>query len=155
VREIFVIPLLVGLAVSPRRRPLVMATAVVAALALVHANLAGDILSADGKETPFGNRGLGIRYVLGAVSPSNQPFGWLLGVAGTVLGLVGLRRCWDDDLASRLLLPFAAVMIPVTVLLGRVYWDLSFGPALACFVPAGLHAVSAYRASTSARKRPV
>jgi hypothetical protein len=155
VREIFVLPLLIGLVVTGRRRSLAVAAAVVASLALVHADLARDILSADGKEAPFGKSGLGIRYILSAISPSGQPFGWLLGVAGTVLGLIGLRRRWSDDLAARLLLPFAAVMIPLTGFLGRVYWDLSFGPALACFVPAGLQAMSAYLESTSARKRPV
>ena len=37
----------------------------------------------------------------------------------------------------------------------RSYWGLAFGPALACFVPAGLGALERYRARTSARNLPV
>jgi hypothetical protein len=154
-REIFVLPLLVGFAVSPRRRPWIVALAVVLGLALLHADLAREILSAEGKEAPFGKSGLGPRYLLSALSPSAQPGGWLVGVTGTILGLLGLRLRWAEDPAARLLLPFVAVMIPLTWFLGRVYWGLAFGPALACFAPAGLHTVSSYLASTGAKKRPV
>ena len=154
-REIYVLPLLVGLAVVPRRRAWVVALVIVGALGALHAGLAADILDPQGKEAAFGKSGLGPRYVLSALSPSDQPVGWLLGLAGGVLGALGLRRCWNADDAARLILPFAAVMVPLTVFLGREYWGLAFGPAVACFAPAGLAALERYRASTSARNLPV
>ena len=154
-REIYVLPLLIGLAVAPRRRAWVAAAVVVGALGAVHAVMAADILDPQGKEAAFGKSGLGLRYILSALSPSDQPLGWVLGVAGGVLGVVGLRRRWNEDAAARLVLPFAAIMVPLTVFLGREYWGLAFGPAVACFAPAGVAALQHYRASTSARNLPV
>jgi hypothetical protein len=139
-REIFVIPLLIGLVVVPRRgrRAWVAAVVVVAGLGLLHAILATHVLAAHGREAPFGKSGLGIRYVLSALSPSDQPFGWGIGVLTLVLGFGGLFRRWSEDAGARVLLVFAAAMVPLTVLIGREYWGLAFGPALACFVPAAL-----------------
>ena len=154
-REIYVLPLLFGLALVPRRRPWVVAVIVVGALGAVHAGLAADILDPNGREAAFGKSGLGPRYILSALSPSDQPLGWLLGALGGVLGGLGLHRWWKDDPAVRLVLPFAAVMVPLTVLLGREYWGLAFGPAVMCFAPAGLAALDRYRARTSARNLPV
>jgi len=158
-REIYVIPLLIGLVVAPRRRPWWAAVAVVGALGLLHAGLAHQVLSTHGKEAPFGASGLSLHYILSALSPSDQPLGWLVGVVGGVLGFVGLRSRWDTDPATRLLLPFAIVMVPLTVLIGREYWGEAFGPAVACFMPAGLAAWERYRAraraSTGARNCPV
>ena len=154
-REIYVLPLLIGVAVAPRRRAWVAAVVVVGGLAVLHAGLAADIQDPQGREAAFGKSGLGLGYILSALSPSSQPLGWLLGIAGGVLGAVGLRRRWAEDAAARLLLPFAAAMAPLTVFLGREYWGLAFGPAVACFAPAGLAALERYRASTSARNLPV
>lgn len=154
-REIYVLPLLFGLTVAPRRRAWLAAVAVVGGLGLLHASLAADILDPEGREAAFGKSGLGLHYIVSALSPSDQPVGWVLGVIGGVLGAVGLGRRWNDDAAARLILPFAVVMVPLTVFLGREYWGLTFGPAVACFVPAGLVALQSYRDSTSARKRPV
>lgn len=139
-REIFVIPLLVGLIVVPRRgrRAWLAAVAVVVGLGVLHAVLAADVLAEHGREAPFGKSGLGIQYVLSALSPSDQPFGWGLGVLTMVLGFGGLARRWGEDTGARMLLVFAAVMVPLTIFLGREYWGLAFGPALACFVPAAL-----------------
>ena len=149
-REIYVLPLLLGLAVAPRRRAWVGAVVVVAGLAFVHAGLASDILSPDGREAAFGKSGLSPGYVLSALSPSDRPLGWLFGIAGGILGFLGLRRLWPDDAAARVILPFAAVMAPLTVLVGREYWGLAYGPAVACFAPAALAALSArYRASAA------
>ncbi len=155
-REIYVLPLLIGLVVAPRRRAWVAAVVVVAGLGLLHAGLASDILSPDGREAAFGKSGLGPRYVLSALSPSDRPLGWLLGMGGGALGLVALRRRWATDAAARTLLPFVAVMVPLTVFIGREYWGLAFGPAVACYAPGALAAVSArYRTSTSAGNGPV
>lgn len=145
-REIYVLPLLVGLVVVPRRRAWVVAVAVVAALGFLHAGLARDAISAGGREAAFGKSGLSPTYILSALSPADRPVGWLLGIAGDVLGFLGLRRRWSDDAAARLVLPFAAAMVPLTVFLGREYWGLAFGPVVACFAPAGLVALGRFRA---------
>lgn len=154
-REIFVLPLLVGLVISPRRRPWVVAVVVVGALGILHAVLASDILVPDGREAAFGKSGLSPSYILSALSPSDRPLGWVLGMVGNALGFLGLQRWRKDDLAARLVLPFALVMVPLTIFLGREYWGLAFGPAVACFAPAGLAALERYRESTSARNLPV
>ena len=127
-REIFVLPLLVGLVVVPRRRAWVGVVAVAVGLGVLHAVLAADVLADQGREAPFGQSGLGPRYILSALSPSDQPFGWLIGIPTVVLGFLGLRRRWADDPAAKMLLPFAAMMVPITVFLGREYWGLAFGP---------------------------
>ena len=62
----------------------------------------------------------------------------MIGIPSLVLGFFGLAQRWREDAGARLLLPFAAVMVLLTVLVGREYWSLTFGPALACFVPAAL-----------------
>ena len=139
VRELYVIPLLLGLALAPRRRAWWVAVGAVAALVLLHAGLAADVLSEKGREASFGaSDGLSVQYALNAVSPSDRPAGWVIGMAGGVLGVLGLRRRWDVDGAARLLLVTAAVMVPLAIFLGRNYWGLTFGPAVACFAPAGL-----------------
>ncbi len=148
-REIYVIPLLIGLVVAPRRRPWWIAVAIVGALGLVHAGLAAEILAAHGREAKFGASGLSPYYVLSALSPSDRPFGWLVGTVGGVLGFVGMRRRWTTDAAARLLLPFAALMVPLTVLIGREYWGLAFGPAIACYAPVALARLGAAREASS------
>jgi hypothetical protein len=96
------------------------------------------VLADQGREAPFGQSGHGLRYVLSALSPSDRIFGWVIGIPSLVLGFFGLWQRWGEDDGARLLLPFAGVMVLLTVLVGREYWSLTFGPALACYVPAAL-----------------
>ena len=153
-REIYILPLVLGLALAPRRRPFWIALAAVGALGSLHAVLAQQILDAGGKEAAMGaSEGLSVRYVLNAISPSDAPAGWFVGVAGFALGFAGLRARWPVDPAARLLLLFAAAMVPLTVFVGRNYWSLTFGPVLACYVGAAVAA--SVRARTSARNLPV
>lgn len=151
-REIFVLALLAGLVVSARRWIWVTVVVVVAGLGLLHVILATDVLADRGREAAFGKSGLGIRYILSALSPSDQAFGWLIGIPGLVLGFWGLARTWEQDAGARMLLPFAAAMAPMTVFASREYWSLAFGPALACYVPAAL---TDLRARIGARNWPV
>jgi hypothetical protein len=153
-REIFVLPLLVGVVVAARRWVWVAVVVVAAGLGLLHVILATDVLETQGREAAFGKSGLSPRYILSALSPSDRPVGWLIGVPTLVLGFRGLWRRWADDPAARMLLPFAAAMVPLTVFFGREYWGLAFGPVLACYVPAALSGWRrpwAPRASTGAR----
>ncbi len=150
-REIYVLPLLFGLVLVPRRRAWAATLVVVVVLGVVHADLASDVLADQGREAPFGQSGHGFRYVLSALSPSDRIFGWVIGIPSLVLGFFGLARRWREDYGARVLLPFAGVMVLLTVLVGREYWSLTFGPALACFVPAALAQLSAsYRAERQA-----
>ena len=137
-RELFVLALVIGLVVVPRRRAWIAATVVVAALGVLHVVLADDVLAAHGREAPLGESWLRIRFILGALSPSNQPFGWLIGIPTVILGFWGLARRWSEDVGARMLLLFAGVMVPLTVIASREYWGLTFGPVLACFVPAAI-----------------
>lgn len=141
IREIYLIPLVIGLVVADRRRAWLPALAVVGMAGALHFNLASDVLSAGGREPRFGASGLGLDYILSAISPSDRPLGWLVGVGGLILGTWGLHRRWSGDVAARLLLAFSLVMVPLTILFGRQYWGLTFGPALACYVPAALSRV--------------
>jgi hypothetical protein len=152
VREIYVIPPVIALVVAPRRRPWWVALTVVGSLALVHAGLAGGILSPDGKEAHFGaSHGISLHYVLNALSPSDRPFGWLVGLLGTTLGLAGMRARWTSDPAARLLLLFAAAILPLSVFIGRNYWSLTYGPVLACYVPA---AIASHRLRAATLRHP-
>ena len=137
-REIYVLPLLFGLVLVPRRRAWAATLVVVVVLGVIHADLASGVLADQGREAAFGQSGHGFRYILSALSPSDRIFGWVIGIPSLVLGFFGLAQEWREDAGARLLLPFAAVMVLLTVLVGREYWSLTFGPALACFVPAAL-----------------
>ena len=72
-REIYVLPLLFGLILVPRRRAWLATLAVVVGLGVLHAVLATDVLADQGREAPFGQSGHGFRYVLSALSPSDRP----------------------------------------------------------------------------------
>jgi hypothetical protein len=154
-RELYVLPLVLSVAVARRRTPALVAVAVVAVAGLVHVHFAQAILSPNGKEAAFGKSGLSPRYILSALGPSDRPLGWLVGVVGGAAGFWALRDTWASDPAARVLLPFAAAMVPLTVFFGREYWGLAFGPAVACFAPAVLCSMRAYLASTGARNLPV
>jgi hypothetical protein len=137
-RETYAVAFLAGLVLAERRKPFWIAAAVLAALAAVHVALAQQALSAHGREPGFGASGLSVHYVLSALSPSDRPFGWIVGLAGGLLGVVGLVRLQATDRAARLVLLVAAVLVPATIFVGREYWGITFGVAVACFAPAGL-----------------
>lgn len=136
-RETYAIAFLAGLVWTKDRRwwwPTMVGLAVFAG---VHAQLASSVLARRGLETPFGASGLGLRYVLTAIGPGDQPLAWALGIAGGALGLWGLTAQWRHDRGARTLLTFAVAMYPATILVGRTYWGLAFGAAVAGFAPAG------------------
>ena len=61
----------------------------------------------------------------------------MIGLVGGVLRIDGLAPAWDGDAAARLLLPFAAIMVPLTVLIGGVL-GLAFDPVVAVLPAGGL-----------------
>jgi Predicted membrane protein (DUF2079) len=139
-RELYAVLFVVGFLFAPKRRPWAIVGAALVALAAIHAALASSILSAHGREAAFGSGSRGVTYVLTAISPSGSVLGWLIGAATTVGGIwaVASRSRGHDRGVERMVLLYVAVMIPLTLILGRDYWDLTYGPLLACFVPAAV-----------------
>jgi hypothetical protein len=129
VRELFVLSLLAGLVLGRRRRPWLVALAVVAVAGYVHAQLAQDVLDPNGFDPPLKALELFLTYLSpgksGAVSMT-------LGVLLLVAAAVGLWRHRD-----RRELWFAAASLgPVLVAGaygGRSYWTLTWcAAASAC-----------------------
>ena len=120
------------------RRPLWAAAAVLVVLGGVHVWLAQGALSAHGHENALRNGTLGVRFAVNVVSPSDDPLGWVLGLASLALGGLGFVRRWRVDPAARLLAATAAVLIPATIAVGREYWALTYGVGVATYVPAGV-----------------
>jgi hypothetical protein len=136
-RELYGVLFVFGFVFAPRRQVWLGVGLVLAGLAAVHASLAASVLSAHGREAPFGNGVRGVHYVLSSLSPFDTPLGLVVGVVSTVGALIALawaaRR--GEHRLERMVLAFAVVMIPATVLFGRVYWALCFAPLLACYLP--------------------
>jgi hypothetical protein len=157
IRETYVLAFIAGLVWSKDRRTWWPALGALAVLGALHGWAAASVLSAHGKETPFGTSGLGYRYILSAVSPGNKPLAWALGLVGGVLGLIGLASRWATDRGARMVATFAAVMYPATIFMGRVYWGLAFGVAVAVFAPSGYTSTISrsffFRSPISSRRR--
>jgi hypothetical protein len=136
-RELYAVLFVAGLLFTPRRRSWAAVGMALVALAAIHAALASSVLSAHGREAAFGSGGRGLTFVLTAVSPSGSVLGWLIGVVTLIGGTWSLasRSRVNDPAVERMVLVYVAVMIPLTLLVGRDYWDLTYGPLLACFVP--------------------
>ena len=136
-RELYAVLFVAGLMFTPRRRPWAVVAMALVALAAVHAALASSVLAAHGREAAFGSGGRGLMYVLTAISPSGSVLGWLIGILTTVGGIWALapRVTVHENAMERIVSGYVAVMIPLTLVLGRDYWGLTFGPLLACFVP--------------------
>jgi hypothetical protein len=139
-RELYGVLFLAGLVFAPKRRPWVIAGLVLLGLAAVHVAYTSSILVAHGREPAFGSGSRGLAHALSSISPSDRALGWLVGAAGTVAGLwyLAARGREPGARVERMALAFAAAMVPVTILLGRVYWGLTYGPLLACFMPEAL-----------------
>jgi hypothetical protein len=136
-RELYALALVVGVA-SRRRWRWLPAVVGVVALLVTHFVLAARVTSASGYEPPLGTDHYSVRYVLSMLSPADRPVAWLVGLACLALGFAGLQaaRSVGRDSAAQPMLVYVAVMVPTAVLLGRSYWSLTFGPLLACYVPA-------------------
>jgi hypothetical protein len=137
-RETYAVAFVAGLLWTGRRRPFWMAAAALVVLGGVHVWLAQAALSPHGKENALHNGTLGLRFVLNVISPVDEPLGWALGVAGTVLGAIGFAVRWADDRGARVLAVTAALLVPATIAVGREYWALTYGIGIACYAPAGL-----------------
>lgn len=136
-RELYALAFM-GLLWKNRRRPVAwVVTVLLAAYAVVHGSNARRILVSDGKEAPFGNLDESGSYFLSALSPSDRPLGWSIGMVTIVGGAVGLYFARRHP-ASALATLHCGGLAVVTLLLGRAYWGFTFGPLLAAFAPAAL-----------------
>jgi hypothetical protein len=137
-RELYGALFLFGFLLAPKRRPWLVVGLCLVALGLIHVHYASSILSAHGREASFGNDTRDLAHALTSISPSGSTLGWTIGLLTTIGGVgalnSGLRTSRRN--ADSMVLGFGFVMIPFTIVFGRVYWDLTYGPLLASFAPA-------------------
>lgn len=121
---------------SHHRRHWLAAAAAVSAFGLVHAFRASKFVAAAGYEAPFGNEKLNPKFVVSAISPGVGWLSWALGLTMVVLGVIGLTRVIKSDPIAPLVAAHVALMLPITLVLGRVYWGFTFVPLLALYLAA-------------------
>jgi hypothetical protein len=133
VRELYAVAFVVAFVCACDRKWFWRIGAAAAGLGALHVGLTSTILSPAGTQT---------QYALNALSPTDHPVGWFVGVAGGVLGVGGLAAHSRHDRGARALLVYTALMVPAAILIGRNYWALAVGPALACFAVNGVAALA-------------
>jgi hypothetical protein len=137
IRETYGLGLLVGALLAKRRKPWLIALAGAIVLGVLHAWLAGSVVSVSGHQVALGNEPRTFHAILRYLSPGDRTAAFVLGIAMLVLGFVGCGRSVRDP-AARTLLPFAVVMLVGSVLATRTYWNLTYAPAVSAFIPAAL-----------------
>lgn len=137
VRELYAVAFL-ALLWKYRKQPIAWAaSACLGVYAMLHVVAAQGILVDSGREAPFGNFDEGVTYFVSALSPSDKPLGWLIGLLTVGLGALGLWRRRRDPIAPAAAC-HALTLIVLTLTLGRAYWGFAYGPLLAAFAPAAL-----------------
>jgi hypothetical protein len=136
-RELYGLALLIGLLVGRSKRNWLLAIGVVVSLAGLHVVLARDVIAAHGHQVALGNEPITLHSFLRFISPGDRSVAFALGIVMLMLGFVGLARNLVDRTA-RILLPFAAIMLPLGVIATRSYWNLTYGPAVSAFAVAAL-----------------
>jgi hypothetical protein len=136
IRELYGLGLLLAFLLSKRRRPWLVALVFVVALSSVHVWLAHSVLSPGGHEVGLGNEPITVHSILRFLSPGDRPAALGLGIAMLVAGFAGIARNLRRDRAAAILLPFAGLLLVAGVVATRAYWNLTYGPAVAAFIPA-------------------
>jgi hypothetical protein len=134
VRELYVVGVVIALVLSKKRRIWLLALASLALLFGLHVWLSHAFLSRTGHEVALGNEPITFHSVLRFLSPGDKPLAFAIGIAMLVLGLAGIVRNLRDR-AAQLVLPYAIVLSIAGVIATRSYWNLTYGPAVASFVP--------------------
>ncbi len=139
-RELFIVAFVVALLGHRRERSWRIAGAGLVAYYLVHVFLATQVLVAGGRQPGLGNS-LDVALALSAVSPSGDTVGWVIGATAGLLGVIGLLTVARGQRGAMLVAIQTAVVLPLAVMVGRQYWGLAAGPALACYAGAGIEAM--------------
>ena len=135
-RELFLLAFLFAF-VRHRRSPAWWVAAItVGAAAIVHIQLARQVLDPHGIEAPLR---LPASDILAAVSPSGAVLGVAIGLAGLVVGGIGLvRGARAGEASAQIAVVHCLVLMPLTLRFGHTYWGLAFGPAIAAYAGGAL-----------------
>jgi hypothetical protein len=141
VRELFALLFLFSIVKSwavskDQRRWWIAAGASVSAFGAYHAYRASGFVEGTGYEASFGNEKMNLNFLLSAVSPGDSPFGWMIGLLLLVAGTKGLLNVRKIDPIAPVVAGHLLLMVPLTLVLGRVYWGFTFVPLLAIYAPA-------------------
>jgi hypothetical protein len=133
-RELYVVFLVAGVVWLPRRRPFLIAGALVLVAGVVHVVLASRILDPTGREAAF-VLDTSVREALDRLGPGGGPAANLVGLAVAVLGLAVLVVASrdNDPPDGRVALTAVVPLALMTVTVGRTYWALTFAPVLAAY----------------------
>jgi hypothetical protein len=140
VRELFASAFAVGLYLHRRSRTWWAVAGVLAVGAVVHLTVASRYLDPDGYQPPLAWDGL----QLNSIAPSGSVPAIAIGFVGGSLGLAGaaiLARRGSDS--GRIALVHAVLGLLVSVTVGREYWGLAWGPAIACYAPVAIEGLAA------------
>jgi len=140
VRELFASAFAVGLVLHRRSRTWWAVAAALAVGAAVHLIVASRYLDPDGVQPALAWDGL----QLNSIAPAGSASGVAVGIIGGALGLAGaaiLARRGSDS--GRIALVHAALGLLVSITVGREYWGLAWGPAIACYAPVAIEAGAA------------
>ena len=134
IRELFAATFVAGLALHRRSRTWWAVTGVLAAGGIAHVIVASRYLDPDGVQPALAWDG----FQLGSIGPAGSIAGAVLGVVGGGLGLLGAAAlARRGSKAGRIAVVHGVLAMVATIAVGRTYWGYSWGPALACFAPAG------------------
>ena len=147
-RELFGLGLIFAL-LTRRRRAWIYGALVSAAAAAVHVLFAQGILSATGHDAPLRNAPYNAAFLLKAIGPGTSIVSGIFGAAVLLFAIVALVRRYTSDPAAAVLFPFAIAVGVAGLVATRLYWNLTWGPALAAFAPAGVAMVA-----RALRRRP-
>ena len=141
VRELFALLFLFSIVKSwtvdkAQRRWWIAAGALVSAFGAYHGYRASGYVEATGYEASFGNEKMNLNFLLSAVSPGDSPFSWAIGIVLLGAGTKGLLNVRKTDPIATVVAGHLFLMVPLTLVLGRVYWGFTFVPLLAIYAPA-------------------
>lgn len=134
-RELYLPALLAATVVAPRghRRPFLLGSGVVAAVAAVHYALASGQLVPDGNEAPFSRLGSPTTIIETLLAP-RATLGVLVPVGlMTVLDAIGITRTCRRDRAALVAGISTVTLVVATIFGGRVYWPLMYGASVVAF----------------------
>jgi hypothetical protein len=147
-RELYAIGFLVAFFTARPRTPFVIAATGLVVLTGIHVALASGVTSSSGHQVALGNEPFSVSLLLSTLSPADRPVAWIVGLAGTAAGGIGVWRLLRADPAARVVAVTSCVIAIAAVIVTRAYWTLVYGPALFTFIP-GINKRAAASASSA------